>query len=75
MPLVPLTCWWDGVVSQLRAYTVAEMEALAGEVGVDGYAWRAGRVPIGSAPGWLTYLIGYPEAGVPGADTGHPEEG
>ena len=24
IPLVPLTCWWDGVVSQLRAYTPAE---------------------------------------------------
>ena len=21
LPLVPLTCWWDGIVSQLRAYT------------------------------------------------------
>ena len=23
VPLVPLTCWWDGIVSQLRAYTPA----------------------------------------------------
>jgi hypothetical protein len=60
IPLVPLTCWWDGIVSQLRAYTVAELEALASEVGVKDYTWRAGRVPIGSAPGWLTYLIGTP---------------
>ena len=27
-PLVPLTCLWDGLVSQLRAYTPAELEAL-----------------------------------------------
>lgn len=60
VPLVPLTCWWDGVVSQLRAYTVAELERLAAEVGVTGYTWRAGQVPIGSVPGRLTYLIGYP---------------
>ena len=61
--LVPLTCWWDGAVSQLRAYTVAELEQLAAEVRVDGYTWRAGQVPIRSAPGQLTYLLGYPDEG------------
>ena len=63
MPLVPLTCWWDGFVSQLRAYTVTEMEVLADEVGVGGYSWRAGQLPIGSVPGRLTYLLGYPGGG------------
>src|SRR5262249_59485151 len=67
VPLVPLTCWWDGAVSHLRAYTPAELEQLADEVGVDGYSWRAGRVPLGSAPGRLTYLIGYPTAAAPPA--------
>jgi hypothetical protein len=68
MPLVPLTCWWDGIVSQLRAYTAAELEALAREVRVDGYTWRAGHVPIGSTPGRLTYLIGQPR----GAESTEP---
>ena len=71
VPLVPLTCWWDGVVSQLRAYTVAELEGLAGEVGVVGYTWRAGQVPMGSVPGRLTYLLGYPP-GMPPPDSAHP---
>jgi len=71
IPLVPLTCWWDGIVSQLRAYTAAELEALAAEVGVDSFTWRAGRIPIGSAPGWLTYLIGYQTPPLE-ADTGEP---
>lgn len=61
LPAVPLTCWWDGVVSQLRAYTVPELERLASLVGVDGYVWRAGRARIGSTPGQLTYLLGWPE--------------
>ena len=60
VPLVPLTCWWDGVVSQLRAYNVAELEELAGEVGVAGFTWKVGQVPIKSVPGRLTYLLGYP---------------
>jgi len=60
IPLVPLTCWWDGIVSQLRAYTPTELERLAAEVGVKEYKWRTGLVPIGSTPGRLTYLIGYP---------------
>jgi hypothetical protein len=60
VPLVPLTCWWDGIVSQLRAYTPAELRRLADAVGVDSYTWRAGKVPIASVPGYLTYLVGYP---------------
>ena len=60
VPLVPLTCWWDGVVSQLRAYTPEELERLAKSAGVENYRWTAGRVPLGSAPGGLTYLLGSP---------------
>ena len=28
LPLVPLTCLWDGIVSQLRAYTADELVEL-----------------------------------------------
>src|SRR5205823_4226357 len=60
LPLVPLTCWWDGIVSQLRAYRPEELEELARAVGETTYCWQAGQVPIVSTPGCLTYLIGYP---------------
>lgn len=60
LPLVPLTCWWDGLVSQLRAYTVPELEALASGPSAGAYRWTAGRVPVGATPGHLTYLIGMP---------------
>ena len=63
LPLVTLTCWWDGIVSQLRAYHPAELEALAAPL-PPGHHWRAGRVPIGHVPGHLTYLIGLPDAKV-----------
>jgi hypothetical protein len=68
VPLVPLTCWWDGIVSELRAYTPAELERLAREVKADNYSWRAGKVPIVSAPGQLTYLVGNPLHVVPIAE-------
>jgi hypothetical protein len=56
LPLVPLTCWWDGIVSQLRAYTADEMLDLTR--GLTEYDWTAARVPIVGTPGSLTYLIG-----------------
>jgi hypothetical protein len=58
IPLVPLTSLWDGIVSQWRAYTVAELLDLTR--GLNGYTWNAGRVPIGTTPGHLTYLLGIP---------------
>jgi hypothetical protein len=58
LPLVPLTCWWDGIVSQCRAYTPNELEAL-GVAADPSASWRAGRVPLGTVPSHLTYLIGY----------------
>ena len=43
LPLVPLTCLWDGFVSQLRAYTPDELKNLATTLGDAGYQWNAGR--------------------------------
>lgn len=59
LPLVPLTCWWDGIVSQLRAYTVNELRALA--EGSPRMHWEAGQVPVVNGRGRLTYLVGFPE--------------
>jgi hypothetical protein len=58
VPLIPLTCWWDGLISQWRAYTVAELLALTN--GLDGYAWKAGRVRISGKFGHVTFLTGIP---------------
>jgi hypothetical protein len=60
VPLVPLTCWWDGIASQLRAYSVSELQSLTRATEAGDYTWRFGRVPIVSTPGYLTYLIGSP---------------
>ena len=61
IPLVPLTCFWDGFVSQLRAYTPPELQDLAAGLGDVGYDWKAGKVP--GPPPHLTYLVGLPKRG------------
>lgn len=60
LPLVPLTCWWNGLVSQWRAYTVAEMMELTR--GLNNYEWTADRIRIRGTFGHLTYLLGAPKA-------------
>jgi hypothetical protein len=60
LPLVPLTCLWDGMVSQLRAYTVEELRRLGQGASPDTYEWQTGQAPISSTPGHVTYLLGYP---------------
>jgi hypothetical protein len=58
VPLVPLTCLWDGTVSQLRAYTPDELRGLA--AGSAAMRWEVGQVPIVNGRGRLTYLTGVP---------------
>lgn len=60
LPLVPLTCFWDGFVSQLRAYTPVELNELAAGLGDVGYRWDAGKAGMKGSPVHLTYLIGIP---------------
>lgn len=58
VPLVPLTCLWDGVVSQLRAYTVPELRQLVD--GAAGMTWSIGQIPIAKGRARLTYVLGAP---------------
>ena len=58
LPMVPFTCLWDGIVSQLRAYTIDELRGLA--AGSAPMRWEAGRVAIANGRGRLTYLVGSP---------------
>jgi hypothetical protein len=58
LPMVPLTCLWDGIVSQLRAYTVPELEEMSR--GSAPMRWDIGQVPIAKGRGRLTYLLGFP---------------
>ncbi|HYT68492.1 MAG TPA: hypothetical protein VEL51_18845 [Vicinamibacterales bacterium] len=57
LPMVPLTCFWDGIVSQLRAYTLRELRDLA--AGSAPMRWEAGQLAIARGHR-LTYLVGFP---------------
>ena len=61
LPCVPLICLWDGVVSQLRAYTAEELTELGAPAAHKMY-WRSGYTPMVTSPGLLTYLVGWPLA-------------
>lgn len=57
IPIVPLYCLWDGIVSQFRGYHPEELLDLAEGLD-DSYEWHARRIPMRRPPGTLTTLIG-----------------
>jgi hypothetical protein len=58
VPLLPLAIWWDGVVSNLRAYSVGELQELTRGLNRPEYAFEAGELPAG--PVTITWLAGRP---------------
>jgi hypothetical protein len=58
IPVLPLLIWWDGLVSNLRAHSVAELSELGRELATPDYAFEAGSV--GSAASLVTYVLGHP---------------
>jgi hypothetical protein len=58
LPLVPLTCLWDGIVSQLRAYTLEDLDAMC--AGSAPMRWERGKIPIARGRANLTCLTGIP---------------
>lgn len=65
IPAIPLMLWFDGIVSCLRTYSAAELQALVAalEPAPSGavYVWRIGKVRSPLSPLGVSYLIGYPE--------------
>ena len=59
-PVLPLMGTFDGVVSCLRAYSVAELRELVS--GLDTYDWEIGMTRGARSPLHMTYLIGVPRA-------------
>jgi hypothetical protein len=57
LPAVPLLCWWDGIVSALRAYTPIELLELTAEF--SSFQWKSGQIPLNPF-GHVTYLTGLP---------------
>ena len=60
IPIVPLFVWWDGIVSVLRTYSVAEMQTMASKVNnSESFTWEIGKTRNKGVT--VQYLIGYPK--------------
>lgn len=61
LPVVPMMVLWDGLVSCLRSYTVAELRSLVEDIPeTEGYDWQVGVARGGASPAGMTYLVGTP---------------
>ncbi|OHX38403.1 hypothetical protein BJL95_08865 [Methylomonas sp. LWB] len=60
IPVVPFVVLFDGVVSCLRTYSVAELQEIVATLNAPEYRWKIGLKRVGFLPVGVTYLIGYP---------------
>jgi hypothetical protein len=61
VPVVPVVALWDGFVSNLRTYSVAELDDLVEQVADDRYEWKIGKVrSLGGSR--VTHVIGTPRS-------------
>lgn len=59
IPIIPILSTWDGMVSNLRTYSVKELRELTQKIQVPNYSWEIGQA--WSLGGYkITYLYGYP---------------
>lgn len=58
IPILPLLIFWDGLVSHLRTYSVADLRALTRELDAPDYAWTIGSLSARGIPFTVPYLIG-----------------
>jgi len=59
VPVVPIVAMWDGFVSNLRTYSVKELDDLVEQVADDRYEWQIGKArSLGISR--VTYAIGTP---------------
>lgn len=60
MPILPLAIFWDGLVSQMRAYSQLELKSIAKPFSSDQYEWETGEINARGVPVALPYIIGRP---------------
>jgi len=62
IPIAPLCMAWDGFVSCLRTYSLAELDAITGKLASDSYRWESGKIRgfNYAGPYNITYLLGIP---------------
>ncbi len=60
LPILPLLIFWDGLVSQLRTYSVKELKELTKGLHSSEYHWDAGLMQTPRMPVGFPYVIGQP---------------
>ena len=58
VPIIPICFAWDGAVSNVRTYTMADLDILLEGLQDDTYVWEKG---IAKGKSNMPYLIGYPQ--------------
>lgn len=62
LPVVPLVTMWDGVASNLRTYSLKELERMTAAIPTapGAYSWEMGHIPARHGRR-ITYLVGLPQ--------------
>lgn len=60
-PVMQPFVFWDGIVSWLRIYSVAELRELVATIDAPDWEWDIGTIQLGKAPLHGTYLVGIPK--------------
>jgi hypothetical protein len=60
VPLVPLMTVWDGYISNLRTYSVNELNQMIESLNADHYEWETGLMKTKQPGINITYLLGLP---------------
>ncbi|MCP3959571.1 MAG: hypothetical protein GY719_17115 [bacterium] len=59
VPVVPITAFIDGMVSNLRTYTPEELSEMSRSVGDSRFEWEVGTVKMADTPFEATYIFGW----------------
>lgn len=62
VPVLPLCCLWDGIVSCLRSYSAAELRELVRGLDGEGYRWEIVEERLPGTPIRVAHLLGSPGA-------------
>ena len=60
LPILPVLMFWDGLVSQLRTYSIEELTRMTDDLRAPDYRWEMGLIQAPRLPAGMPYLIGRP---------------
>ena len=61
IPVIPFVLFFDGLISCLRAYSLADLQAMTSGLEASRYRWEIGERTGGLLPVRITYVLGCPQ--------------